>query len=197
MPPTFDELAELLPVSRERIFPVPLLVGAISDTHVNPGGGRRIAPEVFDLFERFEVGLILHAGDANCEDVLGRLARIAPLIAVPGNNENPFLQRALPNEVELTIGSHRVGLIHGHQGTSARATAQAVFGGRVDFCVYGHSHIPKIERIGETTYFNPGSATDRRWGEYYGVGLIRFTTEKIDPELVLFKSPEHLENVAP
>jgi predicted phosphodiesterase len=72
-----------------------------------------------------------------------------------------------------------------------------VFGGRVDFCVYGHSHIPKIERINATTYFNPGSATDRRWGEFYGIGIVRFSDEAIDPDLILYRSPDHLPNIKP
>ncbi len=197
MPPEFSELAELLPVTQQRTFATPLLVGIISDTHVNPRGGRTLPIEVLDLFERFEVDLLVHAGDANCEDVLERLALIAPLVAVPGNNENGFLQRALPPDVTLDIGPHRVGIIHGHQGASARLTAQSVFQDRADFVIYGHSHIPKIERIGETIYFNPGSATDRRWNEHYGIGLVRFTEETIDPELVLFSVAEHLANVQP
>ncbi len=197
MPPEFSALAELLPVTAERAFPAPLTVGVISDTHVNPKGSRRIPLEVLDLFERFEVGLLIHAGDANYEEVHERLAQIAPLIAVHGNNETPFLQRALPGQVELTIGPHRVGIIHGHQHGTARQTAKRAFGSKVDFCIYGHSHIPKIEREGNTTYFNPGSATDRRWGEYYGVGIVRFTESKIDPDLVLYKTPSHLVNVKP
>ncbi len=197
MPPEFNELAELLPVNRERSFAAPLRLGVISDTHINPRGGRRLPLEVLDLFERFEVDLLFHAGDANCEDVLERLAQIAPLIAVPGNNENGFLQRALPERVMVTIGPHRVGLIHGHQGTSARQTAHEAFQGKVDLAIYGHSHVPKIEKIGDTVYFNPGSATDRRWNEHHGVGIIDFTEEKFSPELILYARPEHLENVKP
>jgi putative phosphoesterase len=197
MPPEFNELADLLPITDQREFPTPCVVGVISDTHINPRGGRVLPLEVLHLFERFEVDLLVHAGDANCEDVLERLAQIAPLIAVPGNNENAFLQRALPQTVTLTIGPHRVGIIHGHQGTSARQAAHAEFNGVVDFVMYGHSHIPKIEKIGETIYFNPGSATDRRWNEHYGVGIVRFTDEKIEPELILYARAEHLEHIEP
>lgn len=197
MPPEFNALAELLPLTQQRVFQTPLMVGVISDTHINPGKSRRIPLEVFDLFERFEVDLLLHAGDANYEEVYDRLARIAPLIAVHGNNESPFLQRALPGEVEFVVGPHKVGLIHGHQGRTAIQTAKEVFGGRVDFCIYGHSHIPKIEREGSTRYFNPGSATDRRWGEHYGIGLVHFSEAAIVPELVLYKTPAHLPNIKP
>ena len=197
MPPEFSELADLLPVTQEREFPVPLLLGVISDTHVNPRGGRELPFEVIDLFERFEVDLLVHAGDANCEDVLERLSLIAPLVAVPGNNENAFLKRALPDHVTLKIGPHTVGVVHGHRGINARQSAREVFQDRADFVIYGHSHIPKIERIDNTVYFNPGSATDRRWNEHYGIGLVRFDDATIDPELVLYAHPEHLKNVHP
>jgi uncharacterized protein len=197
MPPEFSELADLLPVTAERVFPVPLTVGVISDTHIKEKGERRIPFEVFDLFERFAVDLLIHVGDIQSEEPLDRLARIAPLIAVHGNNESAFLKRALPGEVEIVVGPHRVGIVHGHQGSTARQTAKQVFGGRVDLCIYGHSHIPKIETVNGTTYFNPGSATDRRWGEFYGLGIVRFTEKLIDPELVLYRTPAHLENVKP
>ena len=48
-----------------RAFPAPLTIGVIADTHVRAWGVRRLPPEVPDLFARFGVGLILHAGDVN------------------------------------------------------------------------------------------------------------------------------------
>ena len=65
----------------------------------------------------------------------------------------------------------------------------------VDCAVYGHSHIPMIEQVDGTILFNPGSPTDRRWGPHFGLGLIHVSAEKIDPELVLFTDPRHLDNV--
>lgn len=153
--------------------------------------------EVLDLFERFRVGLIVHLGDINCEDVLYQLSDVAPLIAVHGNTDNPFLKRQLPEQVTFTVGRHQVGLIHGFQGGSARQSAHAAFAGHVDLCMYGHSHVPKIERIDETIFFNPGSATERRFSEHCGVGLVQFLERGIEPELVLYKESAHLRNIRP
>ena len=104
-----------------REFPVPLTIGVVSDTHVHLRGTRRLAPEVVDLFIRFKVGLILHAGDVNTAAVLLALAEVAPVIAVRGNNDDAILMDDLPETVEFTVGPHRFGLVHGHGGRSARA----------------------------------------------------------------------------
>ena len=180
-----------------REFPVPLTIGVVSDTHVHLRGTRRLAPEVVDLFIRFKVGLILHAGDVNTAAVLLALAEVAPVIAVRGNNDDAILMDDLPETVEFTVGPHRFGLVHGHGGRSARAEARRRFGGRVDCAVYGHSHVPLIERDEGTILFNPGSATDRRWGPHFGVGLITMTHTAINPELVLYGDPRHLASVRP
>jgi hypothetical protein len=57
--------------------------------------------------------------------------------------------------------------------------------------------VPLIERERGTILFNPGSATDRRWNEHFGLGLITVTESKIAPELVLYSDPRHLVNVQP
>ena len=180
-----------------RAFPAPLTIGVIADTHVRAWGVRRLPPEVPDLFARFGVGLILHAGDVNTAAVLATLGEVAPVIAVTGNNDDRELLDLLPASVEFTVGTHRFALLHGHGGASARSEARRRYARRVDCAVYGHSHVPLIEREGGTVLFNPGSATDRRWQEHFGVGLIHVTEDRIDPELVLYADPRHLRNVHP
>lgn len=176
-------------------FEPPLTIGVLADTHIYPHGRRRLPPEVPDLFERAGVGLILHAGDINNRIVLDDLERIAPVLAVVGNNDSADLADRLPERIEFMVGRFRFLLIHGHQGRTARAVART-FAGRVDCVIYGHSHIPKIEVQNGTTLFNPGSPTDRRWQPHFGVGLIRVEAERCRPELVLFANPADLRSVA-
>jgi uncharacterized protein len=183
--------------SRRRRFDVPLVIGVVADTHVYRHGSRRLATEILDLFARFHTGLILHAGDVNVVSVLAELATVAPVLAVTGNNDDAELYGLIPETVEFRVGTHRFAMLHGHGGASARSEARRRFAGKVDCVVYGHSHIPLIEREDETILFNPGSATDRRWGDHFGVGLIHVTEERIDPELVLYQDPRHLANVKP
>ncbi|MEA2527715.1 MAG: uncharacterized protein QOF73_4942 [Thermomicrobiales bacterium] len=183
--------------SRRRRFDAPLTIGVVSDTHVNPRGARRLPTEVIDLFARFDTGLILHAGDVNTASVLCALATVAPVLAVTGNNDDAELRELIPESVQFQVGRFRFAMLHGHGGQSARSEARRRFAGEVDCVVYGHSHIPLIEREGDTILFNPGSATDRRWGDHFGVGLIQVTEDGIEPELVLYQDPRHLRNVQP
>ncbi len=151
--------------------------------------------EVLDLFRRAGVGLILHAGDINDRTVLDELAAIAPVVAVRGNTDAPELAEILPLKVHLHVGKHRIGLIHGHEGgRTARQSASAAFPETTTLVVYGHSHIPNIERQGETVLFNPGSPTDRRMGPHFGVGILRCGEAEIEPSLILFARPADLEN---
>jgi putative phosphoesterase len=178
----------------QREFGAPLTIGVISDTHVYPHGSRHLPEEVLDLFRRFDVGLIVHAGDVNISTVLEELGGVATVIAVQGNNDDQTLVRVLPLTVRFTVGRFRFVLLHGHLGQTARAEAKKQ-AGSADCVIYGHSHIPMIEQVGSSILFNPGSATDRRWQEHFGVGLIHVTDDKISPELVLYKDPRHLVNV--
>jgi putative phosphoesterase len=184
-----------LVLTKRRTFEVPLTIGVVSDTHVWASGNRRLPREVLTLFERVRVDLVLHAGDINDSSVLETLAEVAPVIAVRGNNDAPDLQRALPLQDELRAGSQRIGLIHGHGGKTARDVAFGAFDSAIDLVVYGHSHIPRIERIGETIYFNPGSPTDRRWGPHFGVGIVRCDEAGIHPDLILFTRSSDLDVV--
>ena len=109
--------------------------------------------------------------------------------------EDDDLGLVLPESVRFDVGRFRFALLHGHGGRSARSEAKRRFAGRVDCVVYGHSHIPKIELEDGTIFFNPGSATERRWHAHFGVGLIHVTPEKIEPELVLYDDARHLRNV--
>ncbi len=182
-------------LSPETRFEVPLTIGVVSDTHVHRRGARRLPEEVPDLFRWVGAGLILHAGDVNTVAVLAGLGEIAPVLAVVGNNDDAELREVLPEHLTFDVGPHAFALVHGHGGASARSEARRRFAGRVGCVVYGHSHIPKMELENGTILFNPGSATDRRWQEHFGVGLIHVTAERIDPELVLYDDPRHLRNV--
>lgn len=183
------------PTTRHRHFDPPLTIGLISDTHIYTGSARVIPPEVLRLFQRADVGLIVHMGDANSRSVLEELAEIAPLIAVPGNNDDDELQYTLPQTTRFDVGPHGFGVIHGHGGRSAREEALKRWRGKVPYVFFGHSHKPLIERVGETVLINPGSPTDKRWFPHFGIGLIRVTTERVWPDLILFEDAAHLDHV--
>jgi putative phosphoesterase len=151
---------------------------------------------VIDLFRRAQVGLIIHLGDVNSSWVLDELAEIAPLLAVVGNNDDDELQDGLPQRIRFTVGKHTFGALHGDGGRSAKDQVKQAFGGKVDLAMFGHSHIPFLDEFKGTVLFNPGSATDRRWHEHFGVGIVQVTEDRINPELILYANPEHLNNIS-
>jgi putative phosphoesterase len=150
-----------------------------------------------DLFRRFRVDIIVHGGDIVIQSVLDTLAELTPTIAVFGNNEPLQLWKDLPERIILSVGDHRIGILHGHGGASARATAKTAFDEPVELVIYGHSHIPLIEEVDGVVYFNPGSPTDRRWSRHFGIGIISIDEGGIRPELILFDSPAHLASIEP
>lgn len=184
------------PTTRERRFDAPLTIGVISDTHIYAHGSRDIHPAITRLFTRAGVDLLVHLGDINTRHVLEELARIAPIIAVVGNNDDEELQVTLPMTTRFSVGAFTFAAVHGHGGRSARDEAIRRWAGKVDCVLFGHSHKPLMEKVGETLLFNPGSATDRRWNPHFGIGLIAVNDEGITPDLIVFTNPEHLDNVA-
>lgn len=182
-------------LTSERSFGPPLTIGVISDTHIYTGGRRVIHPAIIRMFRRADVDLMIHLGDANVRTVLEEIAEIAPLIAVPGNNDDDELQFLLPETTRITVGRFSFGILHGHGGRSARDEAIRRFVGKVDCVLFGHSHKPVLEKVRETVLFNPGSATERRWHPHFGIGLIRVRDEEFIPDLIVYSNPEHLDNV--
>ncbi len=179
-----------------REFPVPMRIGVISDTHIYTSSRREVPSQVFDLFRRASVSQIVHLGDVNAAWVLDELAKVAPVLAVYGNNDDDELTSILPLSLQFRIGKWEVGAIHGFGGQSAREVVTERFAGVTDLALFGHSHIPYLDRVNDTILFNPGSATDRRWHPHFGIGVISFTQDRIDPELIVYSNPAHLDGIA-
>lgn len=180
------------------VYPLPLTIGVLSDTHIfGAGGPRQLSDDVVDFFRRFQVDLVVHGGDIVVQEVLDHLSTVAPTLAVHGNNEPLSLWQELPERIVLEVGPHRIGVVHGHGGASARATSKTAFEEPVDVVIYGHSHIPLIEEVDGVVYFNPGSPTDRRWSRHFGIGVLTIDDRGVRPELVLFESAAHLASIEP
>jgi putative phosphoesterase len=132
----------------------------LSDTHIRPGGRRRLPDAVYAALEAAD--LILHAGDVVCAELLQDLGGFAPTLAVLGNNDVDLLE-AVPEERLLTVEGLRIGMIHdsgarkGREGRMRRRFPTA------DLVVFGHSHVPvDAQGLDGQRLFNPGSPTERR-----------------------------------
>ena len=129
-----------------------LRIGLVSDLH---GRFDPLLPKVLAGVER-----ILVAGDIVEEALLGRLAELAPVEAVRGNNDvSPGLMR-LPEFLLVEVRALRILMVHDRND---RSLPRERLRHRPDVLVVGHSHRPLIAREGEVLVINPGSAGPKRF----------------------------------
>src|ERR1700687_641706 len=128
----------------------PTRVGLISDTH---GLLRREALEALRGSE-----LIIHAGDVGDPEILEKLRKFAPVVAVRGNVDTEPWAEALPLTTVAEAGSVLIYVLH---DVNALSLNPAAAGFRV--VVSGHSHKPTKSTRDGVLYVNPGSAGPRRF----------------------------------
>jgi uncharacterized protein len=129
--------------------------------------------------------LILHGGDLSAASVLEELRALGPPVrAVYGNADEPALRAALPRELVVAAGDVRIGMVH-IPGPAAGREERLVrrFPG-CDAVVFGHTHLPLVERYGRVWLLNPGSPTERRRGPFRSFLLFHVTGRRLRPELV-------------
>lgn len=127
-----------------------LRIGLISDTH---GLLRPVACAFLRGCDH-----IIHGGDIGSEDILQKLASIAPLTAVRGNNDKGTWAEKLPEIDLIRLGDVYLYVLHDLAELDIDPQAAGV---RV--VISGHSHKPLAEERDGVLYINPGSAGPRRF----------------------------------
>jgi putative phosphoesterase len=125
-------------------------LGIISDTH------GLLRPEALAFLQG--CAHIVHGGDIGNADILEKLAAIAPLTAVRGNNDTGPWAAALPETAELVVEGIRLLVIHDRQQLEQDPAAAGL---RV--VVSGHSHKQALEERAGVLWLNPGSCGPRRF----------------------------------
>ena len=159
-----------------------MLVAVIADTHL-PRGARRLPEPCLEAVRGAD--LILHAGDLSARSVLDELRALGPPVqAVYGNADEPALRTTLPKELVVEAEEARIGMIH-IPGPAVGREERLVrrFPG-CDAVVFGHTHLPVVERHGRVWLLNPGSPTERRRGPFRSFLLLRVHARTIRPQLV-------------
>jgi putative phosphoesterase len=158
------------------VSPTRILV--LSDTHIRPGGARRLPDAVYAELERADV--VLHAGDVVTADLLDELSGFAPTYAVLGNND---LDPALSHVPEMRVVEAegvRIGMVHDSGQAAGRARRMRGLFPAADAVVFGHSHIPWNEPgLDGQLLFNPGSPTERRHQPVHTYGVIEVDGDRI------------------
>jgi uncharacterized protein len=94
------------------------------------------------------------------------------------------LRESLPRDVVVDAGGAKIGMVHvpgPRVGREARLVAR--FPG-CDAVVYGHTHVPEIERHEGVWILNPGSPTERRSAPVHSMLELEVDAGEIRAQLV-------------
>jgi len=172
-----------------------LTIGVIADTHI-PDRASHLHPHVLDILREAGVTAILHAGDICSPKVLDQLNAIAPVHAVQGNRDVWRLSH-LPMNLSLEFEGVQIGMMHGHGGlvtylsqklsyfiagyqvAKFQASLRREFP-QAKVIVFGHTHRSENTWSGGVLLFNPGPASQFRWGrEPCSLGLLHLQAGEV------------------
>lgn len=125
----------------------------VSDTHGHDDNFYSVLEKEKDIV------LIVHLGDI--EDLADYIEEDSgvPCYAVAGNND---YHSTLPTQSIIMLGKHRTFITHGHSFGVSYSTANLKHyaqGLGCDYVLYGHTHRPDIDDLGDVVAVNPGSLT--------------------------------------
>jgi putative phosphoesterase len=157
-----------------------LRIACLSDTHLRHGN----ALPSWCLRRLEGADLIVHAGDLTTPPVLESLARLAPVAAVRGNMDALALKEILPERRIAEIGEVKIGIVHDAGPALGRSRRLAQLFPDCDVVVFGHTHVPWIQRLSERLIVNPGSPTAPRSGLGTMLELGIASGGRVDPSMV-------------
>lgn len=157
---------------------VPSKIGILSDTQVpDPIKRDKFLKVISRIFS--SCNYIFHAGDIIYPKLLKDLEKIAPVLAVVGNEDTPELRAILPQRLDFRAKKFRISLLHGNRPILLEA--QNILANRIRFflgrplalqgfyrhvlksspdsdcIIFGHSHVAFLETYGKTLLLNPGA----------------------------------------
>jgi uncharacterized protein len=129
--------------------------------------------------------LVLHGGDFVTTAFLEELRRIGPPVeGVHGNMDEQALKAALPKQRVVVVGDVQIGMVHDPGPKLRREARLAARFSDCEAVVYGHTHVPQVERFQHLWILNPGSPTERRSAPAHSMLVLIIQTGRITPELV-------------
>jgi uncharacterized protein len=150
---------------------LPSLIGLISDTH------GLLREEAIRALRGSE--LIVHAGDVGDPEILEKLRKLAPVVAVRGNIDSAEWASELPETAVVEAASTNLYVLHDVNTLDVDPTV-AGFG----VVVSGHSHKAGRSEKAGIWYVNPGSAGPRRFNLPVTVARLNLATTSWQAEFV-------------
>jgi putative phosphoesterase len=118
--------------------------------------------------------------------VLRELEALAPIEAVFGNMDEPALREALPERHVVEVGGARIGMVHVPGPRVGREERLAAWFPGCDAVVYGHTHVPQVERHRGVWILNPGSPTERRRAPRRSMLVLDVEEGAVEPRVLTF-----------
>ncbi len=121
---------------------------------------------------------ILHLGDCTRDaDILQEEFPHIPLTGVVGNCDFGALDTP---EKLIELGGKRIFLLHGHTRGVKMSAQRAIYAAlevNADVLLFGHTHVPLVDRFGELHIMNPGTCGR---GGRVTYGLITIENGRVD-----------------
>ena len=148
---------------------VKMKIVVVSDSH-----GRDDALE-YVLQQHGDAYAYIHCGDLDADP--GAFPRF---VTVGGNNDIFY---DYPDEQILSIGTHRIFIVHSHQFMYSRRSQQLADAAKersCDIVCYGHTHIAADETVDGIRLINPGSLWRSRDGRGPSYALLNIDGDTVD-----------------
>jgi putative phosphoesterase len=129
--------------------------------------------------------LILHGGDFVSAEFLQELRALGPPVeCVQGNMDDAALKASLPREHVVEVDGSRIGILHNAGPKVSREARLAARFPDWAAVVYGHTHLPQVERFQHLWILNPGSPTERRGAPVHSMIVLTLRRGRLTLELV-------------
>ena len=155
-------------------------IGVISDTHDQ----RLRILEALKIFNKEEVGLVIHCGDWVAPFSAARFSGLkCPIKGVFGNNDGDKKMHRQRNgsfieyhdeRMELSVEGRKIFVTHGHL---PQLVENALKSGKYDAVFSGHTHIAHIKKEGKVLWLNPGTLVDETNEKVKGIRYV--TTNRL------------------
>ncbi len=98
--------------------------------------------------------------------------------------DEPALQAALPERRVVEVEAVRIGLVHIPGARVGREERLVSWFPGCEAVVYGHTHVPQLERHRGVWIVNPGSPTERRRAPTRSMAVFEVDGERLQPRIL-------------